>query len=167
MVVVWCGDDTPFISCNYSLPSPLFTPFPCYSPFFLTLQSYPSLFYSVPSLIHLTCNTFFFFCFFHPVCRIQFPKKRPFSFHNFHLITPWRRRNWFLDSLIGVAQSFSFSCYLSSLPVRSVSFWYYLDVVTLNDANFEEKTQMTTGATTGRWFVKFYAPVHSTLLLST
>ena len=44
------------------------------------------------------------------------------------------------------------------------SAYLIIDVTTLNDANFEEKTQMTTGATTGRWFVKFYAPVHSILL---
>ena len=43
--------------------------------------------------------------------------------------------------------------------------YLFLDVITLNDANFEEKTQMTTGATTGRWFVKFYAPVRTILLI--
>lgn len=34
-----------------------------------------------------------------------------------------------------------------------------LAVTVLNEDNFEELTQMNTGATTGRWFVKFYAPV--------
>eukprot|EP00127_Corallochytrium_limacisporum_P005752 Clim_evm131s210 gene=Clim_evmTU131s210 len=32
------------------------------------------------------------------------------------------------------------------------------DVVELTDANFEDKTQASTGATTGKWFVEFYAP---------
>jgi len=32
------------------------------------------------------------------------------------------------------------------------------DVIELNDANFEHDTQAATGATTGDWFVKFYAP---------
>ena len=35
----------------------------------------------------------------------------------------------------------------------------YLAVTVLNEDNFEELTQMNSGATTGRWFVKFYAPV--------
>jgi hypothetical protein len=29
----------------------------------------------------------------------------------------------------------------------------------LDDSNFEHLTQASTGATTGDWFVKFYAPV--------
>lgn len=32
-------------------------------------------------------------------------------------------------------------------------------VVVLNDDNFEDMTQASTGSTTGHWFVKFYAPV--------
>ena len=45
-------------------------------------------------------------------------------------------------------------------PVRLfVSYCLLLAVVVLNEDNFEELTQMNTGATTGRWFVKFYAPV--------
>jgi hypothetical protein len=32
-------------------------------------------------------------------------------------------------------------------------------VITLTDENFEHLTQASTGATTGTWFVKFYAPV--------
>eukprot|EP00615_Pteridomonas_danica_P013047 CAMPEP_0114359438 /NCGR_PEP_ID=MMETSP0101-20121206/23022_1 /TAXON_ID=38822 ORGANISM="Pteridomonas danica, Strain PT" /NCGR_SAMPLE_ID=MMETSP0101 /ASSEMBLY_ACC=CAM_ASM_000211 /LENGTH=142 /DNA_ID=CAMNT_0001502991 /DNA_START=30 /DNA_END=455 /DNA_ORIENTATION=+ len=32
------------------------------------------------------------------------------------------------------------------------------EVIPLNAANFEHETQVTTGATTGDWFVKFYAP---------
>jgi len=32
------------------------------------------------------------------------------------------------------------------------------DVVVLTNANFEHDTQVTSGATTGDWFVKFYAP---------
>jgi len=32
------------------------------------------------------------------------------------------------------------------------------DVVVLNDDNFEHDTQASTGATTGNWFVEFYAP---------
>mmetsp|Transcript_28946 Transcript_28946/g.25568 ORF Transcript_28946/g.25568 Transcript_28946/m.25568 type:complete len:230 (-) Transcript_28946:147-836(-) len=32
------------------------------------------------------------------------------------------------------------------------------DVVELDEANFEHLTQLTTGATTGDWFIKFYAP---------
>lgn len=32
------------------------------------------------------------------------------------------------------------------------------EVVTLDDSNFEHLTQAATGATTGDWFVKFYAP---------
>ncbi|KNB46817.1 thioredoxin [Blastocystis sp. subtype 4] len=32
------------------------------------------------------------------------------------------------------------------------------EVIQLNDDNFETLTQSTTGSTTGRWFVKFYAP---------
>lgn len=35
----------------------------------------------------------------------------------------------------------------------------FTEVIVLNDSNFEELTQMTTGSTTGSWFVKFYAPV--------
>ncbi len=31
-------------------------------------------------------------------------------------------------------------------------------VVDLNDANFEELTQASTGSTTGPWFVEFFAP---------
>ena len=36
---------------------------------------------------------------------------------------------------------------------------HFIEVIVLNDSNFEELTQMTTGSTTGSWFVKFYAPV--------
>ncbi len=32
------------------------------------------------------------------------------------------------------------------------------EVVTLDSANFEKLTQAATGATTGNWFVDFYAP---------
>lgn len=32
------------------------------------------------------------------------------------------------------------------------------EVVILDDSNFEHLTQAATGATTGDWFVKFYAP---------
>jgi len=32
------------------------------------------------------------------------------------------------------------------------------DVVELTEANFEHLTQLSTGATTGDWFIKFYAP---------
>jgi len=32
------------------------------------------------------------------------------------------------------------------------------EVVTLDDTNFEHLTQAASGATTGDWFVKFYAP---------
>jgi hypothetical protein len=32
------------------------------------------------------------------------------------------------------------------------------EVVTLTDESFEHLTQAATGATTGDWFVKFYAP---------
>merc|ERR1712232_609208 len=32
------------------------------------------------------------------------------------------------------------------------------DVVELNSDNFEHLTQLSTGATTGDWFIKFYAP---------
>jgi len=40
------------------------------------------------------------------------------------------------------------------------------DVVVLSDINFEHDTQASTGATTGDWFVKFYAPWcgHCTML---
>ena len=31
-------------------------------------------------------------------------------------------------------------------------------VIALNDENFEHLTQAASGATTGKWFVKFYAP---------
>ena len=33
-----------------------------------------------------------------------------------------------------------------------------VDVVVLTDANFEHLSQAATGATTGDWFVEFYAP---------
>ena len=32
------------------------------------------------------------------------------------------------------------------------------DVIELNESNFEHLTQINTGATTGDWFIKFYAP---------
>ncbi|KYN97294.1 putative thioredoxin-related protein [Plasmodium gaboni] len=32
------------------------------------------------------------------------------------------------------------------------------DVIELNDSNFENLTQLSTGNTTGSWFIKFYAP---------
>lgn len=32
------------------------------------------------------------------------------------------------------------------------------DIITLNDTNFEALTQASTGATTGSWLIKFYAP---------
>ncbi|CAD52646.1 thioredoxin-related protein, putative [Plasmodium reichenowi] len=32
------------------------------------------------------------------------------------------------------------------------------DVIELNDSNFESLTQLSTGNTTGSWFIKFYAP---------
>ena len=32
------------------------------------------------------------------------------------------------------------------------------DVIELNEENFEHETQVSTGATTGDWFIKFYAP---------
>lgn len=32
------------------------------------------------------------------------------------------------------------------------------DVIVLTDKNFEELTQISTGSTTGSWFIKFYAP---------
>ena len=32
------------------------------------------------------------------------------------------------------------------------------DVVELDEGNFEHLTQISTGATTGDWFIKFYAP---------
>ena len=35
---------------------------------------------------------------------------------------------------------------------------YSSDVVELDSSNFEKLTQMNTGATTGDWFIKFYAP---------
>ena len=39
-------------------------------------------------------------------------------------------------------------------------------VVTLNDQNFEHLTQATSGATTGKWFIKFYAPCKPYIFLS-
>lgn len=42
----------------------------------------------------------------------------------------------------------------------------FLAVTVLNDDNFEELTQMNSGSTTGRWFVKFYAPVCSSFYFS-
>ena len=70
----------------YSLPSHLFTPFP-------SIHSLPILFpilsdTPVLSLSLLLCpffdsshmKHFFFFCFFHPLYRIQFPKKDLFLF---------------------------------------------------------------------------------------
>lgn len=42
----------------------------------------------------------------------------------------------------------------------------FLAVTVLNDDNFEELTQMNSGSTTGRWFVKFYAPVYSLFYFS-
>ncbi|ANQ10324.1 Thioredoxin-related protein [Plasmodium coatneyi] len=35
---------------------------------------------------------------------------------------------------------------------------YCQDVIELNDSNFENLTQISTGNTTGSWFIKFYAP---------
>ncbi|SBO26688.1 thioredoxin-related protein, putative [Plasmodium knowlesi strain H] len=35
---------------------------------------------------------------------------------------------------------------------------YAQDVIELNDTNFEHLTQISTGNTTGSWFIKFYAP---------
>ncbi|CAG9473120.1 unnamed protein product [Plasmodium vivax] len=35
---------------------------------------------------------------------------------------------------------------------------YCQDVIELNDSNFENLTQISTGSTTGSWFIKFYAP---------
>ncbi|GAW82051.1 protein disulfide-isomerase [Plasmodium gonderi] len=35
---------------------------------------------------------------------------------------------------------------------------YSQDVIELNDSNFESLTQISTGNTTGSWFIKFYAP---------
>ena len=35
---------------------------------------------------------------------------------------------------------------------------YSSDVVDLNESNFEHLTQLNSGATTGDWFIKFYAP---------
>ncbi|CRG95231.1 thioredoxin-related protein, putative [Plasmodium gallinaceum] len=35
---------------------------------------------------------------------------------------------------------------------------YSQDVIELTDANFEQLTQISTGNTTGSWFIKFYAP---------
>ncbi|EUD67825.1 protein disulfide-isomerase [Plasmodium inui San Antonio 1] len=35
---------------------------------------------------------------------------------------------------------------------------YSQDVIELNDSNFENLTQISTGNTTGSWFIKFYAP---------
>ena len=34
-------------------------------------------------------------------------------------------------------------------------------VIDLTDSTFEHQTQASTGQTTGKWFVKFYAPVRS------
>jgi thioredoxin domain-containing protein 5 len=34
----------------------------------------------------------------------------------------------------------------------------FAGVIQLNDSNFEHQTQASTGQTTGKWFVKFYAP---------
>ena len=32
------------------------------------------------------------------------------------------------------------------------------EVIELTDSNFEHLTQASTGQTTGKWFIKFYAP---------
>ena len=42
---------------------------------------------------------------------------------------------------------------------------WFIEVIQLNDDNFETLTQMTTGSTTGRWFIKFYAPVRYSYVL--
>jgi len=42
---------------------------------------------------------------------------------------------------------------LSSLPARSIA-----AVIDLTDVTFEHQTQASTGQTTGKWLVKFYAP---------
>ena len=44
------------------------------------------------------------------------------------------------------------------LLLSSVALCASAAVVELTDANFEHDTQVSTGATTGPWFVKFYAP---------
>ena len=38
-----------------------------------------------------------------------------------------------------------------------IPFLVQAEVIVLNEANFEHETQASTGQTTGRWFVKFYA----------
>ena len=49
---------------------------------------------------------------------------------------------------------------------KNITSWIdSIDVVTLNEDNFEELTQATTGSTTGRWFIKFYAPVFLNLAI--
>ena len=49
---------------------------------------------------------------------------------------------------------------LKNLFVLSFFVWlsFASDVIELNEENFEHETQASTGATTGDWFIKFYAP---------
>ena len=60
-----------------------------------------------------------------------------------------------LRSILAIALIF---CMASSGKHFDISS-HFIEVIVLNDSNFEELTQMTTGSTTGSWFVKFYAPV--------
>jgi protein disulfide-isomerase-like protein len=51
------------------------------------------------------------------------------------------------------------SLFVNALLLKSSSLPYSLAaVMDLTDVNFEHQTQASTGQTTGKWFVKFYAP---------
>jgi len=64
-----------------------------------------------------------------------------------------------------------FASSLSSVVFVSILVWMNNavvngEVVELTDDNFEHQTQASTGQTTGKWFVKFYAPWYVPTLLS-
>lgn len=73
--------------------------------------------------------------------------------------TKWNRRQsrWFWISSYSVFAIALILC-LACSGRKSVVYWLP-EVIDLNDDNFELLTQMNSGSTTGRWFVKFYAPV--------
>ncbi|CAD2102700.1 thioredoxin-related protein, putative [Plasmodium vinckei lentum] len=55
--------------------------------------------------------------------------------------------------MVGFAKGFIFFLFLTLF-----NYCYAHDVIELNDSNFESLTQISTGNTTGSWFIKFYAP---------